>query len=73
MNLLKIGLAQITRIWFNCEKTLEKVFDFVNDAAAQNCELVNCSQINDCNAEFSVVHKNFNFTTKSNLSTDGHR
>jgi len=40
MNLLKIGLAQITPVWFNQGKTLEKVFDFVNDAAAQNCELV---------------------------------
>ena len=37
---LKIGLAQISAIWFNREKTLQKVIEFVKKAAEQNCELV---------------------------------
>ena len=40
MENLTVGLAQVTPVWFDREKTLEKVLSFVGDAAAQNCELV---------------------------------
>lgn len=37
---MKVGLAQITPIWFDREKTLEKVVSYVKNAASQNCKLV---------------------------------
>lgn len=37
---LKIGLAQIAPVWFNREKTLDKVISYVKKAADKNCELV---------------------------------
>lgn len=37
---LTVGLAQMTPVWFNRQKALEKVLDFVRDAAKQNCDLV---------------------------------
>ncbi|SNT13572.1 nitrilase [Ekhidna lutea] len=37
---LKIGLAQISPIWLNREKTLDKVADFVSKAADNNAKLV---------------------------------
>lgn len=39
-DILKVGLAQMAPVWLNREKTLEKVCSFIEDAAAQNCELV---------------------------------
>lgn len=40
MDILKIGLAQITPIWFKREKTLERVLVTVSKAADEGCELV---------------------------------
>jgi len=39
-DILKVGLAQMAPIWFDRDKTLEKVYSFIEDAAAKNCELV---------------------------------
>lgn len=36
---LKIGLAQFAPVWFNRQKTLEKVLAFAEDAASKNCEI----------------------------------
>ena len=40
MNTLKVALAQISPVWLNKEKTLEKTIASIEDAAKQNCELV---------------------------------
>lgn len=40
MSNLKIGLAQISPVWLDREKTLEKVQQWVSDAADQGCRLV---------------------------------
>lgn len=40
MNELTIGLAQISPIWFERERTLEKVCECTSDAAAEKAELV---------------------------------
>lgn len=40
MQKIKVALAQITPVWFKREATLEKVIDYVEDAAKQGCELV---------------------------------
>lgn len=40
MNTLKIALAQISPVWLNKEKTLEKIITAIIDAGKQNCELV---------------------------------
>ncbi len=37
---LKIGLAQITPVWMNRQKTLEKAVNYATDAANQGCEFV---------------------------------
>ncbi|MEL7449589.1 MAG: carbon-nitrogen hydrolase family protein [Pseudomonadota bacterium] len=37
---LRVGLGQISPVWFNREATLAKVCDTVSDAAAQKCQLV---------------------------------
>ncbi len=37
---LKVGLAQISPVWFNKIKTLEKIKSSVSDAANQGCDLV---------------------------------
>ena len=37
---LKVALGQISPVWFNRQKSLEKVIDFVIQAANENCELV---------------------------------
>ena len=37
---LKVALAQISPVWFQREKTLNKVIDYVKQAAAENCHLV---------------------------------
>lgn len=39
-SLLQIGLAQIAPVWLDREKTLAKVEQYVEDAAAQRCALV---------------------------------
>jgi nitrilase len=37
---LKVGIAQISPIWLNREKTLDKIIENVNSAAHEGCELV---------------------------------
>jgi nitrilase len=37
---IKVGLAQIAPVWFNREQSLNKVIDYVKQAASQNCQLV---------------------------------
>ena len=39
-DLLKIGLAQMTPVWLNREKTLRKMEKWAKDAGAQNCKLL---------------------------------
>jgi len=39
-NLLKVALAQISPVWLNKEKTLEKIEKSITDAAQENCELI---------------------------------
>ena len=39
-DILKVGLAQMAPVWLDREKTLEKVCNYIADAASQNCELV---------------------------------
>jgi len=40
MNKLKVGLAQISPVWLNKEKTLEKIKLSIKQAAVDNCELI---------------------------------
>lgn len=40
MNNLKVALAQISPVWLNKEKTLEKIISSIEDAGKQNCELI---------------------------------
>ena len=37
--LLKIGLCQIAPIWLNKEKTLQKIIDYLQQAAEEKCDL----------------------------------
>ena len=37
---LKVGLAQIAPVWLKREATLEKVINYINDAAKQGVSLV---------------------------------
>jgi len=39
-NILKVGLAQISPIWLDRDKTLEKVCSFIEMTASKGCELV---------------------------------
>ncbi|WP_075340363.1 carbon-nitrogen hydrolase family protein [Tenacibaculum agarivorans] len=39
-SILKIGMAQISPVWLNKEKTIDKVKSFVIDAAKEKCDLV---------------------------------
>ena len=39
-NLLKVALAQISPVWLNKEKTIEKIEKSITDAAKENCELI---------------------------------
>ncbi len=39
-NLLKVALAQISPVWLNKEKTLQKIEKYIIDAAKENCELI---------------------------------
>jgi len=39
-NLLKVGLAQIAPVWLNKEKTLEKVYQTIENAAEMGVELL---------------------------------
>ncbi|MEN1786217.1 MAG: carbon-nitrogen hydrolase family protein [Bacteroidota bacterium] len=39
-DLLKVALAQISPVWLNKNKTLEKVGSYIADAGAKNCELI---------------------------------
>jgi nitrilase len=36
-NILKVGLAQISPMWLNREKTLEKIKGYIDDAGTQKC------------------------------------
>lgn len=40
MNTLKVALAQISPVWLNKEKTIEKITASIENAAKQNCELI---------------------------------
>jgi nitrilase len=40
MNTLKVALAQISPVWLNKERTLEKIITAIEDAGKQQCELV---------------------------------
>lgn len=40
INTLKVALAQISPVWLNKEKTLEKIASSIIDAGKQNCELI---------------------------------
>ena len=40
MPVLKIGAAQISPVWLNKAKTLEKVATFVEKAASEQCDVV---------------------------------
>ena len=37
---MKVGLAQISSVWLNKEKSTLKVMDYISQAADQNCDLV---------------------------------
>ncbi len=39
-NLLKVALAQISPVWLNKEKTLQKIEKYIINAAKENCELI---------------------------------
>jgi len=39
-SILKIGMAQISPVWLNKEKTIDKVKSFIVDAAKEKCDLV---------------------------------
>jgi nitrilase len=39
-NLLKVALAQISSVWLNKEKTIEKIKKSIADAAKESCELI---------------------------------
>ena len=39
-NLLKVALAQISPVWLNKEKTIEKISESILEAAKENCELI---------------------------------
>ena len=39
-NILKVGLAQISPVWLDKERTIEKIIKTINDAANSGCELV---------------------------------
>jgi len=38
--LLKVGLAQISPVWLNKKKTLEKIINYIEKAGSRECELV---------------------------------
>ena len=40
VNTLKIAMAQISPIWLNKEKTIEKIEKYIIDAGKENCELI---------------------------------
>lgn len=37
---IKVALAQISPVWLNRQKTLEKIKSYISDAAGKNCDLV---------------------------------
>ncbi len=39
-NLLKVALAQISPVWLNKQKTIEKIEKSIADAAKESCELI---------------------------------
>ena len=39
-NLLKVALAQISPVWLDKEKTIQKIISSIKDAAKQQCELI---------------------------------
>jgi len=40
MNTLKVALAQISPVWLNKEKTLDKIGQYISEAGKKNCELI---------------------------------
>ncbi len=40
INNLKVALAQISPVWLNKEKTIEKIISFIENAGKQHCELI---------------------------------
>lgn len=40
MNTLKVALAQVSPVWLNREKTIEKISSSISDAGRRGCELV---------------------------------
>jgi len=40
MNHLKVALAQISPVWLNKEKTLQKIEQYISDAGSKNAELI---------------------------------
>lgn len=40
LNELKVGLAQISPVWLNKEKTIDKIKDYISKAGKENCDLV---------------------------------
>jgi len=40
MNSLKVGLAQISPVWLNKQKTLQKVEDYIHQAGDLDCDLI---------------------------------
>ena len=39
-SMLKVGLAQISPVWLNKKKTIEKVEKYIADAGQKNCDLI---------------------------------
>lgn len=39
-NLLKVGIAQISPVWLDKKRTLEKIYDSIEKAGKESCELV---------------------------------
>jgi nitrilase len=40
MNTLKIGMAQISPVWLDKIKTIEKIKQYITDAANNHCDLI---------------------------------
>ncbi len=40
MNTLKVAIAQISPVWLNKEKTIDKILSFIAEAGNNNCELI---------------------------------
>ena len=40
MNTLKVGMAQISPVWLNKQKTIQKVEDYIHQAGDLDCDLI---------------------------------